>query len=182
MTTKNCSDCGAAIPTKEPAPQNLRPDLCAKCRRRLARAVWASEHPDKDKESKRAWARRNIAAVAVTKTRWRKANMDRWNKTGKAWKKAHPEAMRVYQLRKYGLTPEDYRRMFVAQDGRCAICEQPPKSGRRLCVDHDHGTTQNRALLCVKCNAGLGNFCDNPGLLLAAERYLQQHRRKKVAA
>ena len=43
-----------------------------------------------------------------------------------------------YRLRKYGLAPEDYRRMLAEQNGVCAVCKR--NSQRGLFVDHCHET------------------------------------------
>ena len=121
--------------------------------------------------------RRNPEKQRAAREDWRKANLARFNETGKAWKKNNPSAMKKYRLRKYGLTVEQYDAMLASQDNRCAICSTatPAKHGS-WCIDHDHKTNKARGLLCVKCNAGLGNFDENVGFLLAAERYLQSHR------
>lgn len=86
------------------------------------------------------------------------------------------------QLRKYGLTVEQYDAMLAAQDGRCAICRQPPAphlSMRELLlfVDHDHTTQSVRGLLCHRCNSGLGIFYDDPRLLRRAIAYLAAAKR-----
>lgn len=74
---------------------------------------------------------------------------------------------------KYGLTPQDYRDLYVAQHGVCYICRtakgknpDDPKGsgGRRLGVDHNHalGNTKAavRGLLCTggptTCNRIIG--------------------------
>ena len=83
--------------------------------------------------------------------------------------------------RNYGITEEDYDAMVVAQNGLCAVCGKPPKTGgvraaSRLHVDHDHVTGRVRALLCLTCNHGLGNFYDNPELMRAAAAYVEAFR------
>ncbi len=85
-------------------------------------------------------------------------------------------------LRRYGLTLEQYEEMLAAQDGRCAVCGSQPdpngiKASSRLHVDHDHVTGANRSLLCTRCNQGIGYFSDNPATLRAAAEYIEKHRR-----
>lgn len=70
----------------------------------------------------------------------------------------------------YGVTPAQYDEMFAAQGGVCAICGEA--EARALGVDHNHATGQNRALLCTRCNTGLGLFRERPDLLAAASKYL----------
>lgn len=72
--------------------------------------------------------------------------------------------------------------MLAEQDGRCAICGEPPdpngvRASSRLHVDHDHTTGENRSLLCTRCNQGLGYFRDDPDLIEAAARYIRNHRK-----
>jgi endogenous inhibitor of DNA gyrase (YacG/DUF329 family) len=73
--------------------------------------------------------------------------------------------------RDYGIEPEQYEALLVAQNSVCAICKNN-RSARPLGVDHNHTTGAVRGLLCGPCNAGLGLFGDNPGWLLAAVSYL----------
>lgn len=56
----------------------------------------------------------------------------------------------------YGITLEDFDRMFEEQGGVCYICKQPQE--KVLCVDHDHSMTENsvRHLLCNSCNIFVG--------------------------
>jgi hypothetical protein len=58
----------------------------------------------------------------------------------------------------YGLSEEDYVRLFHLQAGRCAICRSEQRI-KRLAVDHDHETDEVRGLLCQDCNeAVLGSL------------------------
>jgi hypothetical protein len=86
---------------------------------------------------------------------------------------ARQSATRARRLRQYGFTVEEYEDLLASQQGVCAICGGPP-GARSLHVDHDHQTGENRGLLCHNCNIGLGNFRDDPDLLLAAAAYLIQ--------
>lgn len=65
--------------------------------------------------------------------------------------------------------------MLVGQGCRCAICGSP-RGARSLHVDHDHTTGKVRALLCGNCNKGIGNFQEDPDLLLAAAMYVLRQR------
>jgi len=77
-------------------------------------------------------------------------------------------------LQEYGISLEQFERLYLEQDGRCAIC-----SDRMLnsdChVDHDHEVGNVRALLCGSCNRGLGMFKDNIRRLARAIVYLEEH-------
>jgi hypothetical protein len=53
----------------------------------------------------------------------------------------------------YGITPEDYDRLFAWQGGRCYVCQRQPRT-LRLAVDHDHRTGQVRGLLCANNENG----------------------------
>lgn len=78
------------------------------------------------------------------------------------------------RFRRYGLTPEDYSKMYAEQNGKCAM---PSCSGNAEFIDHDHETNIVRRLLCRFCNSGLGFFKDNPQLLREALKYLEDFGR-----
>ena len=85
------------------------------------------------------------------------------------------EARRKYSLStNYGITPEQYEDMVVAQENLCYICGTPGTETvhKKLYVDHCHKTGKIRKLLCGMCNSGLGYFKDSPELLENAKKYL----------
>lgn len=111
------------------------------------------------------------------RAQWRRAHKD-----------AHPTAHRSYGWKRfYGLSAEDYQRMFAEQGGNCAICNRPERAKtsrggvKWLCVDHNHETTAVRGLLCFSCNYTIGQMEDNPDWLEAAAAYLRHHKSKEPA-
>ena len=76
----------------------------------------------------------------------------------------------------YGITSEDYDKIFRTQCGKCAICARKltGHKWKNLCVDHDHKTGMIRGLLCHTCNRGLGLFNDSVNHLLTAVKYLKR--------
>ncbi len=85
-------------------------------------------------------------------------------------------------IRMYGLTRDQYDKMFEDQKSLCDICCKPEtrknRSGdvARLTVDHCHETNNVRALLCHSCNTGLGKFEDDVDRLFRAIAYLEHHK------
>lgn len=98
-------------------------------------------------------------------------NSERINAARRIRFKENGHVYDTYLKSTYGISREEYARLFELQDGKCAICGQVSEN-RRLSVDHNHTTGKVRALLCDNCNKGLGHFKDNPNLLIAAASYL----------
>lgn len=72
--------------------------------------------------------------------------------------------------RKYGLSVADFESLLIAQSGRCAGCLEPML---RPYVDHDHDNDEVRGLLCMWCNAALGQVMDDPAVLRRLAEYLE---------
>lgn len=95
-----------------------------------------------------------------------------WRKT-----EGYLAAIRKYR---YGVSEEDYSRMFQEQDGLCAICKRPERRVRNgkiqsLSIDHNHETGKVRQLLCDDCNTALGRVEENLDILKAMIEYLGRH-------
>ncbi len=91
-------------------------------------------------------------------------------------------------VRRHGIDLDEYNRILESQNGVCAICGNPERvvangKVRNLAVDHSH-TPGNRVrgILCQECNHGIGNFKDNPVLLLSAIEYLRKYSVEKEQA
>lgn len=66
---------------------------------------------------------------------------------------------REYSLRKkYGITVEQWEKMYDIQQGKCPICGKPilkignSEGKRAAAVDHDHRTKRVRGLVHYRCN------------------------------
>lgn len=67
-------------------------------------------------------------------------------------------------IERHGITEDEYRQRVSEQGGVCAVCGHPPKEGKRLEVDHDHGCCDQlrscgvciRGLVCHRCNSRIG--------------------------
>ena len=79
-----------------------------------------------------------------------------------------------FMKRAYGITPEEYNKMFTTQSGLCRGCKRPQKDFKKsLSVDHCHLTGKVRGLLCAGCNLALGYVKDNATTLLSLATYLR---------
>lgn len=128
---------------------------------------WRDNHPESCKKSKRLYY--------STHPEYRKKLI----KDSEKWKKNHPEKVKQISRRasikcSYGLSYEDWLKIWKNQDGKCAICGEIFTKPSNAYTDHDHKTDEIRGLLCRKCNFGIGLFNDNPELLMNAIRYLQK--------
>ena len=101
--------------------------------------------------------------------RWRLKHPDKADVFIRRWMKAHPEKIKVYRrkqnLRKYGITPEQFDALLASQGGVCALFEvcgsREPGGSGEWHVDHDHETGRIRGLLCTCCNTsrvGMNNL------------------------
>jgi len=76
---------------------------------------------------------------------------------------------------KYGLSIDNYNKMFEQQEGRCGICKRhQTELIKKLVVDHCHDTGKVRGLLCDKCNRGVGFLGDNLEGIKSAVNYLEE--------
>jgi hypothetical protein len=139
--------------------------------------AWSSE------EKKRQWYEANREKLRAYHRKYAKRYRQR------AYvKKANEEMYRRWYLKhRYRMTVEEYESILRKQNGVCAICGKTEASGKRLAVDHrdekieaqkNHKSEfqkgrKIRALLCARCNVGIGQFLHNKDLLKAAIKYLE---------
>ena len=89
--------------------------------------------------------------------------------------------------RKYGLSKEQWERIYDDQDGRCYICQRDEKQLKRskskyLCVDHKHDDGKIRGLLCGFCNNKiLPALKEDPEMAMRIVNYLTENKDYGVA-
>lgn len=77
---------------------------------------------------------------------------------------------------RYGITYEEWELMREAENFSCMICGITEQViGKRLDVDHCHGSGKVRGVLCNPCNTMLGHAKDSVEILNAAIDYLKTY-------
>lgn len=112
------------------------------------------------------------------------ANPEKVRKSRRLWAAAHPDKIRKYHLRAYGLTEERYNAILLAQENSCGICGANNPGGRGTWhIDHDHDCCSKKAsacgkcirgLLCGNCNLALGLLQDKPEIITKALLWVQK--------
>lgn len=120
-------------------------------------------------QSERAYNKRRYAKPELRALILERQRIDRLSVKGRARQVA-------WHLRRhYKMTVEEYDEKFLAQNGRCAICEiAQSELPRRMEVDHSHVSGKVRGLLCRKCNLVLGIVSDSELTLASAIAYLRR--------
>lgn len=141
--------------------------------------LYRQRHPARIRAAKRRHYREHKEAHKKKWQKWYLANGEKRREYARLYYTTHKDEehsrFRRWALqRKYGLTPAAFEQLLTSQGNRCAICRTPFKVRKEAHVDHEHGTRAVRGVLCGNCNLGMGNFKDNPALLLEALDYLSR--------
>lgn len=150
---------------------------CKKCKETKDSIYYYNAKHNKDKLSSYC----KICTNKANEIR-RKSKLLKETKRGR--KKKHPGEVgskinrKSIALVRYGLTINDYNKMFIKQGGKCAICAKLELFlDKTLCIDHNHETGEVRALLCSSCNSALGLFKENIKSLQTAINYLKYYNK-----
>ncbi len=122
---------------------------------------------------------KNKDKIQTQQRRYYKANRDKIIKRTAKWQRDnHKRASLIWKKselrRKYGITLEDWSRLYDMQKGLCAICSEVFISNSAAHVDHNHITNKVRGLLCRQCNTMLGFAKDDVLILQNAINYLKE--------
>lgn len=88
-----------------------------------------------------------------------------------------PDQSWVTRFRTYGITKVQFDKLLEKQSGLCDLCELLlPSDVSKIHIDHCHKQNYVRALLCGRCNNGLG-YVEDDKFLARAIRYIEKHKR-----
>lgn len=125
---------------------------------------WAIDNPEEAKlENKKRYATTAEKQKAYQKQRYME----------------DPKRAKSNSLKKYGITLNQFEKLKLKQNGKCAICETELNHALKTHVDHCHKTNVVRGILCNLCNPGLGMFKDSTEILKCAILYLDKHSNKE---
>lgn len=80
----------------------------------------------------------------------------------------------------YGISGEEYWRLYEEQGGYCFICRRHNGKTKRLAVDHDHVTLIVRGLLCGPCNSMLAHLRSDIASAQRIVEYLERARDRNM--
>ena len=174
-----CLECRAARSAETAAYRARDPDKVREAGRR-----WRENYPERVKEAARKYRASRRGDLAAKEAERRKKNPEGVRAAQKKYadtdrgKRGRRE--RCWAAQGIVLTWEQYTTMYESQGGKCRICGrslQKDGAGNKETghVDHDHKTGLVRAILCYKCNQGLGLYGDDPSRLDRAAEYLREY-------
>ena len=137
-----------------------------------------------DYQKRKGYYKAHKEEIKERQKKWRKAhkreiqqyNKQHWEKYKHKRNKSEIKEWNLKRL--YNITLDQFNQILESQDNRCAICGKEFTENNPPCVDHNHETKQVRALLCFKCNAGLGSFDEDPKLFDKAKSYVVKYNSK----
>ncbi len=95
-------------------------------------------------------------------------------------------ASKVSNWRRIGITNppetrEEYEELIAANEGICPACRRPPKGGKGngWALHHNHKTGLVVGVVCSRCNMGMGQFEDNPDLLMTVAFWLVEQEERE---
>lgn len=128
---------------------------------------------------------------ALVQRAWVKSDPQHALAIARSWREADPDRLQSYRLRKYNISLEHYRSMFIQQSGKCAVCTVEfgdcKKTSPR--VDHGHKCCPGqsscgsciRGLLCDRCNVVLGRMQDDIAILEKGIAYLRSFQKEETS-
>jgi hypothetical protein len=110
--------------------------------------------------------------MKISKRKWRNTARAKGGDLAQKLRDKESRLRRQHNGTKIPKFTRKHRAEFLAKYPFCMICLRT----ENLVADHCHATLKLRAVLCSRCNTGLGAFLDDPAMLRAAATYLEYFR------
>lgn len=159
-----CPTCGSPLELSKSNFNRGQYKRCASCYSKRYGNDWYERNKERVKADSKAYYRQ---------TRARRLEVAKHRRDAMSPSERNKNNREIALKRKYGLTIKQYDQMVADQNGLCFLCNQPPPTGKRLCVDHCHANKTVRKLLCPTCNFFLGIIERDPAWLTRAIEYLK---------
>ena len=136
--------------------------VCSRCSLELSTTEFHKSSKTRDgrhrwcKKCANAWRREYYARDEVYRRKVRAKNRHCYFKN----KVGHNRRARASEIKRtYGITFDDYQRIFQEQGERCGLCQRTEPMGRGdWHIDHCHKSGRIRGVLCHHCNMRLGVY------------------------
>lgn len=147
---------------------------------------WRAENADRLREQGRAWRAENAEKLKAKKLEYYTRTKEEANARRRQDRIDNPEKYRTKERRgkstrqnriKNGFDDDLIEQRMREQDYKCALCLVPFSElpSHKIHADHCHKLGIARGFLCWHCNAGLGQFKDNPETIWRALSYLKRY-------
>jgi len=178
MESKSCSTCKQVLPmdrfSKDKSTRDGKSYSCKSCNVGKCREYYTA-----NREKLREYGRKRYHSDPKWKEQSR---INRRNKY-KTDPDARKRRLASCRLSKFGITDDEFNRLFVSQGNKCAICRcSEPPNKKSWSVDHDHISGKIRGILCSFCNTGIGLLRDDDQICLSAHEYLRRHKDEAIVS
>lgn len=152
------------------------------------------DHKQKELSSKKEYYYKNLEKCRATSKKWKQSHKKEVHEYRKEyylenkkderikhniWRNINKKNVKNDNLKRYGITFNDFENLKKIQNNRCGICKNIFKEVYPFwaSVDHAHNKSKTiRGLLCQKCNSAIGLFNDDVILLNSAIRWLEGNK------
>lgn len=181
LVRSTCSKCNALIPENDTRKYRT---WCKECSAKSS-SEWRMKNREDILEKSRKWYENNKEKRTKQINEYYIKNKEYLITASKKWSEANKDRIRKnserHRIKRMGISEEEYMKMFLLQNGKCAICEIHQKDiPKNFSIDHCHETGEVRGLLCNNCNAGIGFLKDDVELVKSAVKYLENPTFKKI--
>lgn len=181
-----CMTCSRLPKFKRDKPFSKDTKICAKCFEEKTVSCFYKGTSSLDglyslckvcsDEKRKQWGLDNPEKIKEMTRRDYVRNGDSLRQKSKEFREANKPTVRLYNMKKYDLNPDQLQHVLSFQDSPCSACGKILKAvGKGMgngCIDHDHSNNKFRSILCQHCNKLIGLAKESPEVLRGCIEYL----------